>query len=130
MVYKVMLDTNRNIFVEDIIDKYYYTYEDQSQREFWKKTHLYYGNELRIHKDTPKAEISIQFGDYSTYYIFIRPKGVLIKELFLSHFGKQESDYKYGFIMLSDNYSGDDAYDEICSKYLNPIDRILDSKDY
>lgn len=128
-VFKVMLDTKRNVFVQDIVDRYYYDYADPEEREFWKKTHLYYGNELIIKKITTSADVSIHFGDYSTYFIFIKPKGALKKDLFLSHFNLQESDFKYGFIMLSDSYAGDDAYEDICRKYLNPIDKIMDSKD-
>lgn len=131
-VYKVMLDTKRNVFVPDIIERYYYTYVDSREGEFWRDTHLYYGNELVIRKDTPRAEVTIRFGDYSTYSISVKPNGALKRDQFLTYFGLRESDMKDGMIPITTtgNYAGDDAFDEIRSKYLEPIDRILDNDDF
>ena len=132
MVYKVMLDTQRNIFVPDIIERYYYKYVDPREGEFWGKTHLYYGNELVLRKDTPRAVITIRFGDYSTYSIFVKPNGVAKRKQFLEHFALQENDMKDGMIPITTtgNYAGEDAFEEIRREYLEPIDHILDNDDF
>ena len=133
--YKVMLDTKRNQFVPDIIDNFYYKYVSQyrfadlDQSAFWDLTHLYYGNSLEIKKVTSAAEVTIGFGDYSTYYVHVKPNGRLRKDQFLDFFQLDDSTIREGVIHITDsgNYSSDDAYNEICEKYLKPIDAIMDS---
>lgn len=128
-VFKVMLDTKRNQFVPDIIDNFGYKYADPNQAEFWDKTHLYFGNELIIQKNTSAADVRISFSDFSTYYIYVKPSGRLKKDQFLAFFNLDDSSVKDGSILItnSGNYASDNAYNEICEKFLRPIDKILDS---
>ena len=126
-VYKVMLDTERNRFVPEIIDKYYYRYKDNSQEAFWKNTQYYYGNELMIYKHTDEADIIITFSTESNYYIDVRPASAFRKARFLARFELNESNVLDGQIRIVEkgNYNIQNAYSDIKTRYLDPIEEVL-----
>lgn len=126
-IYKVMLDTDRNRFVPEIIDKYYYQYQDEGQKNFWNNTQYYYGNELIIVKQTSEAEVTITFTTESRYIIDVRPGSVYKKQKFLDRFGVDENSITDGLIRIVDNgrYDTPNAYQDIKTNYLDIIEEVI-----
>lgn len=126
-VYKVMLDTERNRFVPDIISQYYYQYQDDGQRFFWDSTHYYYGNELVIVKHTSEADITIIFTTESRYLIDVHPASTYKKTRFLERFGLEENRFIDGQIRIVDDgrYNIPNAYNDISFRYLDVIEEII-----
>lgn len=125
---KVMLDTDRNRFVPDIINQYYFKYKDDTQKSFWEQTRYYYGNDLEIVKSTSEADVYICFTTESRYIVKVKPNGEYKKKLFIDKFGLTEDSYVDGFITLtaSGRYDGADAFNEIKIKYLDVIKSVID----
>lgn len=127
-VNKVMLDTNRNRFVPDIISNYYFKYMDSKQESFWNDTRYYYGNDLELIKETEEAEVRIIFTTESRYIIKVKPNGQFKKKSFLERFNLEENQINDGYITIVDNgkYNSPTAYDEITTNYLDVIQSIID----
>ena len=126
-IYKVMLDTDRNRFVPDIIDRYYYQYQDEKQRDFWNKTHYYFGNDLIIVKHTSEADITITFTTESRFVIDVRPSSTYKKTKFLERFGLDEERFVDGQIRVAENgnYNIPAAFDTIKTDYLDVIEEVI-----
>lgn len=125
---KVMLDTDRNRFVPDIIDKYYFRYKDDSQKAFWESTKYYYGNELELVKSTSEADVYICFSTENRYIIKVRPASTYKKSRFLEKFDLTEDRVIDGTILITEtgNYNIDNAFDDIKTRYLDVIQEVID----
>lgn len=125
---KVMLDTDRNRFVPDIIDKYYFQYKDESQKAFWELTKYYYGNELELVKSTSEADVYICFSTENRYIIKVRPASTYKKSRFLEKFGLAEDKVIDGSILITEtgNYNIENAFDDIKTRYLDVIQEVID----
>lgn len=126
-VYKVMLDTERNRFVPDIISQYYYQYQDEGQKSFWDSTHYYYGNDLVIEKQTSEADITITFTTESRYLIDVHPASTYKKTRFLERFGLGEDRFIDGQIRIVDDgkYNIPNVYYDIKTRYLDIIEDVI-----
>ena len=124
---KVMLDTDRNRFVPDIIDRFYFQYKDDSQRAFWESTKYYYGNDLELVKTTSEAEVYICFSTENRYIIKVRPASIYKKRRFLERFGLTEDTVIDGAIMITEtgNYNIDNAFNDIKTRYLDVIQEVI-----
>ena len=126
-VFKVMLDTDRNSFIPEIVNKFYYKYSDESQKAFWETTRYYYGNDVILVKVTPEADITITFTTESKFSISAKPKSAFRKGCFITNFNIDEEHIKEGQIPLAENekYNIPDAYNTIKTKYLDKIESTL-----
>ena len=126
-VYKVMLDTDRNRFVPDIINNYYYQYQDGGQKAFWDSTHFYYGNDLVIIKHTSEAIVTITFTTESRYIIDVHPESTYKKSRFIEVFGLDESRYVDGIVRVVEDgkYNIPNAFNDIKIKYLDVIESVI-----
>lgn len=126
-IYKVMLDTDRNRFVPDIVNNFYYKYVDDNQKLFWDSTKYYFGNELVLYKHTTEADITINFTTESCLYIDVKPTSEYRKTIFLEKFNMPADSIVDGQLRIADgfNYGVTDAYNEIKRLYLDVIEAVL-----
>lgn len=126
-IYKVMLDTERNRFVQDIVENFYYEYVDPSQSDFWQSTTYYYGNEVALVKRTAEAEILLTFSTESQYHVKVKASTAFRRGVFQREFGIDDTQIIDGYvpIITSKSYAGSDAYSRIKVECLERIEDAL-----
>lgn len=123
---KIMLDTNRNKFVPDIIDNYGYHNDSEAQYEVWKQTGYFNGNDITLEKAIGSTEIMLWFTNYSELQIFVKGNESVINS-FKDEFNIEEPTFsENGWLILGkDYYNQPDYYSRLKKEYLQKIEDVL-----
>ncbi len=123
---KIMMDTERNIFIPDIADKYAYGYESESQYEVWKSIGYFYGNDVMLKKTVGTTEIQLYFTNYSELQIWVKGNEYTINS-FVSDFEiAEQSIRESGWLLLAkDVYNRTGCFAYLEKNYLQKIENIL-----
>ena len=127
---KVMLDTEREKFIPEIVENYKYVYMDPDQNDMFESTGFYFGNEVALAKRVSSTEVHIVFGNYSTFTVSVKPSPALkndFKDVFFAD-GTEPLVDENGFMRLGEgNYMKHNVYDEIVKTYIEKIEDVLNS---
>lgn len=123
---RIMMDTERNKFIDEIVQKYSYTYNWQEQYEVWKKIGYYFASDVTIKKTVGSTEVQIVFDNFSTMRIWAKCNDYL-KSAFIDNFNIETPSYEGDWLLIKeDKYNIQNCFAYLEKTYLKKIEEILD----
>ena len=123
---KIMMDTERNKFIDEIVQKYSYAYDWLEQYEVWKKIGYYYANDVTIKKNVGTTEIQLVFTNFSELRIRAKANEHLLS-VFQQEFGIEEPTVDGDWLNIAkDKYDRQNCLAYLEKTYLRKIEDILD----
>ena len=123
---RIMMDTERNKFIDEIVQKYSYTYNWQEQYEVWKKIGYYFASDVKIKKIVSSTEIQIVFDNFSTMRIWAKCNDYL-RSAFIDNFSIEAPSYDGDWLLIKeDKYNMQNCFAYLEKTYLRKIEDILD----
>ena len=121
-----MMDTERNKFIDEIVQKYSYTYNWPDQYEVWKKIGYYFASDVIIKKNVGSTEIQLVFDNFSELRIWSKANEHL-QSMFIQEFGIEEPVYEGDWLLVAkDKYDKQNCLAYLEKTYLRQIEDILD----
>ncbi len=125
---KIMMDTERNKFIDEIVQKYSYAYNWQDQFNVWKKTGYFCANDVTIKKNVGGTEIQMVFDVFSELRISVKTNDERQTEIFIREFMIGEPNYDGEWLLIAkDKYNIQNCFAYLEKTYLKKIEMILDS---
>ena len=123
-----MMDTERNKFIDEIVQKYSYAYNWQDQFNVWKKTGYFCANDVTIKKNVGGTEIQMVFDVFSELRISVKTNDERQTEIFIREFMIGEPNYDGEWLLIAkDKYNIQNCFAYLEKTYLKKIEMILDS---
>ncbi len=123
---KLMMDTERNKFINEIAQKYSYVYNWPEQYEVWKQIGYYNSNDVMIKKNVGSTEIHLVFDNFSEMRIWVKSNEHL-QTVFVQEFNIEEPMMEGDWLLLAkDKYDRQNCLDYLEKTYLKKIESILD----
>ena len=123
---RIMMDTERNKFIDEIVQKYSYTYNWLDQYEVWKKIGYYFASDVIIKKNVGSTEIHLVFDNFSELRVWAKTNEHL-QCLFIQDFRIEKPTFDNDWLLIAkDKYDMLNCFDYIEKTYLKPIESILD----
>ena len=123
---KIMMDTERNKFIDEIVQKYSYSYDWPDQYEVWKKIGYYYANSVIIKKNVGSTEIHLVFDIFSEMRVWAKCNEHL-QGVFMQEFSIDESFIENDWLLIAkDKYDRHNCLEYLEKTYLKKIEDILD----
>lgn len=123
---KLMMDTERNKFINEIAQKYSYVYNWPEQYEVWKQIGYYNSNDVMIKKNVGSTEIHLVFDNFSEMRIWVKSNEHL-QSVFVQEFDIEEPMMEGDWLLIAkDKYDRQNCLDYLEKTYLKKIESILD----
>ena len=123
---KIMIDTDRNKFIPQIIESYGYQNNSEPQMEVWKQTGYYNGNDVTLEKVVGTTEVHLYFTNYSELQVWVKGNEYIMNS-FIDEFNITEPTYgeKGWLLVATDSYSQPNYYDILKKTLLIKIENVL-----
>ena len=123
---KLMMDTERNKFVNEIAQKYSYDYNWEEQYNVWKEIGYYNGNDVMLKKTVGGTEIHLVFDNYSEMRLWVKASE-RIQNDFIYEFGIETPERDGDWLLLArDKYNRANCLEYLEKTYLKKLESVLD----
>jgi hypothetical protein len=123
---RIMMDTERNKFIDEIVQKYSYSYNWPEQYEVWKKIGYYFASEVIIKKNVGSTEIHLVFDNFSELRVWSKSNEHL-QSVFVQEFGIDEPVFEGDWLLIAkDKYDRTNCLNYLEKTFLRKIEDILD----
>ncbi|MCI2108870.1 MAG: DUF262 domain-containing protein [Bacteroidales bacterium] len=123
---KLMMDTERNKFIDEIAQKYSYTYNWPEQYEVWKEIGYYNCNDVMIKKTVGATELHLVFDNFSEMRLWVKTNEHL-QSAFKDEFGIETPEMDGEWLLLArDKYNRQNCFDYLEKTYLRKVENVLD----
>lgn len=123
---KLMMDTERNSFIDIIAQKYSYAYNWPEQYDVWKEIGYYNGNDVMLKKTVGNTEIHLIFDNYSEMRLLVKTSE-RIENDFIEEFGIETPERDGDWLLIArDKYNRVNCFNYLDNTYLKKLESILD----
>ena len=123
---KLMMDTERNNFIDVIAQKYSYAYNWTEQYDVWKEIGYYNGNDVMLKKTVGNTEIHLIFDNYSEMRLLVKTSERIENdfiEVFCIETPERDGDW---LLLARDKYNRANCLEYLEKTYLKKLEGVLD----